>query len=61
MLLEHASNSAKRQLADAQLKCEIRYLEKERLEHDATDALMHLTGTACPSTSSLSLPEETTD
>jgi len=60
MLLQHASDSVKRELADAQLKLEISRLKKESLEHDATDVLMNLTtpgGAAHSSTSSLSLPD----
>ncbi len=58
MLLEHASDSVKRQLADTQLTKEIRRLQKENLEQDATDILMQLPGGCGPSsTSSLSSPE----
>jgi len=57
LLLEHASPDVKWQLADAQLKQEIRCLEKENLEQDATDVLMQLTGAASSSTSSLSSPD----
>jgi len=59
ILLEHASKGVKQQLADAQLKREIRHLEKESLEHKATDLLMQLTGAFGSCTSSLSLPDET--
>jgi len=58
MLLEHPSDSVKQQLADAQLKKEIRHLQKENSEQEATDVLMQLSGSGGPSsTSSLSLPE----
>ncbi len=60
MMLQHASNSVKRELADAQLKLEIIHLKRESLEHDITDVLMHLTtgGTAhSSSTSTLSFSD----
>jgi len=47
----------KRRLADAQLKREIRRLEKENSEHEATHVLMQLNGAAGSSTSSLSSPD----
>jgi len=58
LLLEHASDSVKLQLADVQIKCQIRHLEKENMEKDATDVLMQLTSSGGhSSTSSLSSPE----
>jgi len=57
--LEHSSEDVKQQLTNAQLKREIRHLEKESLEHKATDLLMQLTGAFGSCTSSLSLPDET--
>jgi len=59
LLLKHASADVKWQLADAQLKQEIRCLEKDNSEQDATDILMQLTGAAASCTSSLSTPGET--
>jgi len=57
LLLEHASDTVKQQLADVQLKCQIQHLEKEDMEKDATDVLMQLPGGGGPSsTSSLSSP-----
>jgi len=57
LLLEHASEDVKRRLADAQLKRDIRRLEKENSEHEATHVLMQLNGAAGSSTSSLSSPD----
>jgi len=57
LLLEHASADVKQQHADAQLKQDIRHLEKENLEQDVTDVLMQLTGAAFSCTSSLLSPD----
>jgi len=51
MLLEHVNESVKHKLADAQLKRESRWLEKESMEHVAIDVLMHLTGPVAASDS----------
>jgi len=59
MLLEHASESVKHQLADASLMKEMKHMEKESLENDAMDVLMQMSGAVSgySCTSSLSLPE----
>ncbi len=57
--LEHASDSMKHQLADAQLLKVIKQIKKESLENDVTDMLMQKPSfnAGYPCTSSLSSPE----
>jgi len=59
MMLQHASENVRRELADAALRQEIRRMEKESMEQDATDVLMQLPNkvAGASSTSSLSSPE----